>query len=188
MEHFYKEVPSGWFNYEAIYRRAIEKATIDTPSLFVELGVWFGQSMCFAGVEIINSGKPIKLHGVDCFLCGDQPSPDAPFDAPRYSEVFRFIEPVKDVIEIVKADTHEASLNYENESIDFLFIDANHTYEGVMQDLVDWYPKVKKGGLVCGHDYQDAPWSGLVKAVDEFLGKENFEIDPNSWSFIHYKK
>lgn len=186
MEHYYKEVPSGWFNYENVYLEAIERAPNDKPSLFVELGVWFGQSMCFAGVEIINSNKPIKLHGIDSFLRGDQPSSDSPVDEIRYSEALRYTDPVKDYIKIIKADTYDGSLLYEDETIDFLFIDANHTYEGVLKDLVSWYPKVKKGGMVCGHDYE-LYWSGVVQAVDEFIGKDNIKMDTGSHSFIHYK-
>jgi cephalosporin hydroxylase len=188
MEHYYKEVPSGWFNYEAIYQKAIERVEENTPAHFVELGVWFGQSMCFAGIEIINSGKNIKLDGIDCFLQGDQPKPENLFDEIRYSEAKRYTEPVKSVVNLVVGDTHEIKDQYEDESLDFVYIDANHSYDGVIKDLQDWYPKIKKGGMISGHDYEERPWPGLVKAVDEFFGKENIEIDPRSWSWIYYKK
>lgn len=187
IEHYYKSVPSGWFNYEIIYKMAINRVKDDQSSNFVELGVWFGQSLCYAGVEIINSGKNIKLYGVDSFLRGDQPSPDAEEDPERYSEALRFTDPVKDVVTILKGNTHKVYEQFPDESIDFLFIDANHTYEDVMKDLQYWYPKIKKGGLVCGHDYEH-PWPGLIKAVDEFFGKENFEVEDSCHTFIHYKK
>lgn len=193
MEHYYKEVPSGWFNYESKYQLAIDRVKPNESALFVELGVWFGQSMCYAGVEVINSGKNIKVHGVDSFLYGDQPIPGAGQDHARYDEAMRFTEPVRNVgvVTIVSGDTHTVYQQYEDESIDFLFIDANHTYEDVLLDLQLWYPKVKKGGLVCGHDYEahnpNVPWPGLVIAVNEFLGVENFTVDPNCWTFVHYK-
>jgi hypothetical protein len=42
---------------------------------------------------------------------------------------------------------------FEDNSLDFVYIDANHTYEGVKEDIKYWYPKVKPGGLLLGHDY-----------------------------------
>lgn len=42
---------------------------------------------------------------------------------------------------------------FVDESLDFVYIDANHSYDSVKRDIEDWYPKVKKGGLVMGHDY-----------------------------------
>lgn len=42
---------------------------------------------------------------------------------------------------------------FDNESLDFIYIDGNHEYDYVKEDLKLWFPKVKKGGLVAGHDY-----------------------------------
>jgi predicted O-methyltransferase YrrM len=41
----------------------------------------------------------------------------------------------------------------EDKSLDFVYIDANHTYQAVKEDIRLWYPKVKSGGLIMGHDY-----------------------------------
>ena len=184
MTHYYQGVPSGWFNYEKIYQMALNH--VKEKGQFVELGVWFGQSLTYAGVEIINSGKDIKLTGVDSFLIGDQPDPNSPDDPNRYSEALRFTEPVNSVVNIIKGDTHDVHSQFPDESIDFLFIDANHTYEDTMKDLELWYPKVKVGGLICGHDYEH-PWPGLMKAVDEFFGVENFTVEHSCHTFVHHK-
>lgn len=42
---------------------------------------------------------------------------------------------------------------FSDNSLDFVYIDANHTYESVTEDIQDWYPKVKSGGILAGHDY-----------------------------------
>jgi predicted O-methyltransferase YrrM len=57
---------------------------------------------------------------------------------------------------------------------DMIFIDANHRYEDVRDDILAWRPKLTPGGLLCGHDYdKDAPdgkgWQGVVRAVDELV-------------------
>lgn len=68
---------------------------------------------------------------------------------------------------------------FEDESIDMVYIDALHTYEAVRQDLLNWYPKVKKGGIISGHDYQES-FPGVMKAVNEFLGHPPFFIGKDS--------
>lgn len=51
---------------------------------------------------------------------------------------------------------------------DLVFIDANHDYESVLEDIEIWYPKVKRGGILVGHDY--GVFEGVTRAVDELLG------------------
>lgn len=51
---------------------------------------------------------------------------------------------------------NDAKKLFADDSLDFVYIDANHTYEAVRDDIKDWYPKVKSGGLVLGHDYLPA--------------------------------
>jgi len=87
----------------------------------------------------------------------------------------------------------EAINHIEDESLDWVFIDANHQYEYIKENLEIWIPKVKQGGLVSGHDYGNPKetnrnW-GITKAVDEyveeFVGKENLIVKPHFvWGFI----
>jgi len=53
-----------------------------------------------------------------------------------------------------------------DDSLDFVYIDADHSYEGCMRDLKWWAPKVRQGGIIAGHDYQYPP---VKKAVDQFF-------------------
>jgi len=62
----------------------------------------------------------------------------------------------------------EAAEEVSNHSLDYVFIDAEHTYEGVKEDIALWSPKVKHGGWIGGHDYNNLPnFPGVKKAVDE---------------------
>lgn len=71
-----------------------------------------------------------------------------------------------------------------DESIDILYIDATHTYDGVRSDLEAWIPKVKKGGIISGHDYEtkNEGWDngGLKKAIHEIVGKPD-QIFGTNW-------
>lgn len=89
----------------------------------------------------------------------------------------------------------DVAATIDNESLDWVYIDAGHTYEDVKADLAAWIPKVRIGGIIAGHDYFDGNWDGVEfgvkKAVDE-LG-ENVQVTTDdfygghpfqSWWFI----
>lgn len=76
------------------------------------------------------------------------------------------------VLAIQMSSMHAADL-FVPGTFDFVFIDANHGYEFVKEDVQNWWPKLKVGGLMCGDDYQDKPTHGVIKAVDELLPQRN---------------
>jgi len=52
---------------------------------------------------------------------------------------------------------------FADESLDFVYIDANHAYDYVKRDMEVWYPKLKKGGLFAGHDYLSIDWANSTE-------------------------
>ena len=85
--------------------------------------------------------------------------------------------------EIIKKHSVDAVQDFEDESLDFVYIDANHNYEFVKEDIEAWTPKVRKGGIVSGHDYYitKSGNSGVVDAVDEYVGKHGYELKTTPW-------
>jgi hypothetical protein len=87
----------------------------------------------------------------------------------------------KSNVKIVKMKSCEASKLYEDDYFDWIYIDADHSYEGVKKDIENWWPKLKEGGLFSGHDFDpdfnDMNYEkyGVEKAVKEFFG-ENFQL------------
>jgi predicted O-methyltransferase YrrM len=63
--------------------------------------------------------------------------------------------------------------------LDFIFIDADHSYDGCHADIQAWAGKVRPGGLLCGHDYDnvDFPQWGVKRAVDEFVAANGLELE-----------
>eukprot|EP00913_Durusdinium_trenchii_P028263 g26492.t2 len=59
--------------------------------------------------------------------------------------------------------------------VDFVFVDGSHAYEDVFLDLRVWWPKVRPGGVMAGHDY-NAPNPGVVAAVNEFTDLMNLSL------------
>lgn len=82
----------------------------------------------------------------------------------------------EDKTEWIKAKSANVANRFNNESLDFVYIDGDHQYEAVLQDISLYYPKVKKGGLVSGHDY-GRRWRGVPIAVNEFCKKNNFKLN-----------
>ena len=78
----------------------------------------------------------------------------------------------------------DVASKFENESQDLVFIDANHQFESVDQDISAWLPKIRHGGIISGHDIDSRKdklgiW-GVRRAVEKHFGKK-FNIDSNVW-------
>jgi hypothetical protein len=85
---------------------------------------------------------------------------------------------------IIRKASLEAAKDIADGSLDFVFIDADHSYEGCKADIAAWMPKLKPGGLLSGHDYDHPDFEkfGVKRAVDE-LGLD-VELGDNLTWFI----
>lgn len=100
-------------------------------------------------------------------------------------------------VRILRKDSVEAAGDFPDESLDWVFLDAGHTYKQVVKDLKAWFPKVRKGGMFSGHDYFDSVDNyyaefGVKSAVDEFFASlgmafETTDCDPHSISWYVFK-
>jgi len=66
--------------------------------------------------------------------------------------------------------------NIKDGELDFAYVDGGHTELQVERDLEAYWPKVKKGGLICGHDYQGGKPKGVNIAVDRFFERKKLEV------------
>jgi len=80
-------------------------------------------------------------------------------------------------VKLLKMMSADAAKTISDASLDFVYIDANHDYPYVLQDLKAWYSKVKPSGWVMGHDW---PWPTVQRAVNEFMAERNLQFDPES--------
>lgn len=91
-------------------------------------------------------------------------------------------------VTIIKDKSSNASKNFENESLDLVYLDGNHSYFGLMDDIENWYNKINIGGVLSGHDYNQVE---VKKVVDEIVTKFNLSdlkvFDDTSWSLIKTK-
>lgn len=127
----------------------------------VELGVH--QGVTFS--HLVNSCPNLTMYGVDPW----------PVD---YAEVWHadLVEKFKDNERaiLIKGSSFTAHELFEDGSLDFVFIDADHQYESVKKDIMNWYFKIKPGGYICGHDIGQ---NRVRKAVEEFNMRYERGID-----------
>lgn len=140
----------------------------------VEVGSWKGRST----VAICEALKQIdgRLTAVDTFR-GDTDTGDAT----GVEQEFRAnTAPFSGLLDVVVADSRAAAEDVDDESLDCVFIDAYHAYEAVSADIRAWAPKVKPGGILCGHDWG---WPSVKVAVREAFGRS-----VSAWETIWYTR
>ena len=162
-----------------------------------EVGVLHGGSAAL----ILETCQPKTLYLID--LWKDQPR-DAYAD---YREGYICEKMYEGVLKRFKAEiasgqvvilrgySTEVADAIQDESLDFAYIDADHSYKGCLADITEYWPKVKDGGIMAGHDYDDIEWSkvdgkavkrtdwGVVSAVNDFFDDVNLIEHPtkNWW-------
>lgn len=83
------------------------------------------------------------------------------------------LDKYKHKIRWIKEKSTDAAKFVPDNSLDFVYIDGNHDYEFVVKDISLYYPKLKMGGLLSGHDYD---YESVKRAVNEFVHKENLRL------------
>ncbi len=190
MEHYYQNI-HGWFDYEECFQIAVD--TCPENGKIVELGCWKGKSSSFLITEALKSGKNIDLNFVDTWAGSPEhldPSEgayeeglveDPDFVYKIFQDNINKIDYPKNIL---RMHTFKASKLFENNSIDFLFIDTAHEFKHVEKEISLWYPKVKSGGIIAGHDYF---YPGVMRAVKDFSRKYDISIRVINSSWIGVK-
>jgi len=173
MEHIYQNI-DGWFTFPNLYKEMVQKFDNAT---FVEVGTWKGKSAAFMAVEIANSNKNIKFYCVDTWKGSEEHQQELYIKKDKlYKHFLNNIELVKEYIIPIKKYSLTAVKQFQDENLDFVFIDASHDYNNVLADLNAWYPKVKPGGVLAGHDYHN-DWPGVIQAVNEFVYNKKLKLN-----------
>lgn len=148
--------------------------------VLVEIGSYAGESM----EAFIQSGKVIEAFAVDPWVGGWSPTDPADYRADMRAVEAAFDKrmlPYNNVTKM-KMTSATAVVYFLDESVDLVYIDANHSYEFVRQDIELWLPKIRQGGIISGHDYGFTPHAGVKQAVDEAFGEERIErFNDYSW-------
>ena len=137
-----------------------------------EVGVWRGE----ASRHLLRSLPELHLHMVDAWQTYPQRATPSSlksakqpaFDHAR-NEAIRTTEFATDRRTIHRRDSVQAAENFDDSSLDFVFVDAEHSYDSAAADINAWWPKLKPGGILFGHDYGHPRFPGVKRAFDELL-------------------
>lgn len=163
----------------------------DRPVRGVEIGVLNGNT-----AHRILAARPLMFHimidpwevpeeGSSYALSGDDNS-SKPQEAHEtaYEKTIACTAFAADRIEIIRDYAQNVVDKYPDESFDYIFIDGDHSYDGVKRDIAAWKSKVKKGGWIGGHDYNHPRLPGVKQAVDEAFPENSIELDDNRTWFV----
>lgn len=148
----------GWIRGKALdflYNEAQKHKSI------LEIGSWKGKST----VALLEGTKG-KVTAVDYFKgsgCGDETHKATGI----YEEFLKNTKQFEN-LRTLKMSSYEASEKLKGEKFDMIFIDADHSYESVKQDIQLWKDRATK--IICGDDYNQA-WKGVIRAVNEEFNK-----------------
>lgn len=187
----------GYFDYSGLYSSIA--FDVHDGARIVEVGSWQGKSIIYLANQFKAFGKRAHMHCVDTFDGGTDEVLKARIEQMGGStELFkRFSDNIHNAGVHYMITPHvetsvEASKKFKDESVDVVFLDADHSYEAVKADLEAWYPKIKLGGLMAGHDFvfeNEVSRNGVIRACLEFFADKPFEVMPNGrvWKSVAYK-
>jgi hypothetical protein len=161
--------------------------TLPKDSVGAEVGVWEGDMSS----KLLQQVRPKKLLLVDpwafdprfadSLFGGGSAKSQVDMDTVCQKVRKRFATEISQgVVSVHRCSSAECAGSVAAEALDWVYIDGNHTYEFVLEDLRSWYPKVRPGGLVVGDDYDrpDAWWDdGVTRAVMEFVKTEAVMVE-----------
>jgi len=174
----------GFFDFEDIYDQAVREAK--PGDTLVEVGTFLGKSAAYMADRIRASAKEVRFYVVDPWdpteyenwwidIRKDPPAPwpvEELYGKPLVEAFEHCIRSVgaTDWIRPSRASSVSVAEIFSDRTLAFVFIDANHLYEGISADIRAWRPKIKPGGILAGHDYRVKAWPDVARAVDEAFG------------------
>jgi hypothetical protein len=152
--------------------------TLPRGSVGAEIGVWRGDF----SADIVRRVRPRRLHLIDpwAYVSGRSGSlyggsvakEQTDMDLIHDAVAQQFAAEIRTgTVVMHRSWSADAATEFEDEYFDWIYIDGDHSYEGVIGDLRAFTPKVKRGGLITGDDYGRRGWwgDGVEKAVDEHV-------------------
>ena len=148
------------------------------------IGVEIGVQVGIYSEIILRLSHLKRLYSIDCWKNFEEYK-----DIANKSQLKQYYYYLKTIIrlfgfgkrsKILKKFSKDAEKLFSEECLDFVYIDAQHSYEGCKEDIKLWWPKLKKGGIFAGHDYVTGMFPegnfGVKRAVDEFIKEKKQKL------------
>lgn len=146
----------------------------------VEIGSYQGESTVIFAQNFKNLNK---LFAVDPWMNGYAPGDVCSDTYPMNMVESNFDIRISEHPIIIKKKMKSSDFikEVDDYSMDFVYIDGDHSYNSCKQDILMWLPKIKKNGIIAGHDYLSSCFLGVVTAVDEIFGSPDKIYEDTSW-------
>ena len=168
MKQTYFKIP-GWFNMHEAYDQLLEHC--EDGDEILEIGSFMGRSTSYLATSIINSGKKLHVYALDTFE-GSSEHANLDIVGGFYDKFLKncqvFID--KGIVTPVKSRSDDVNTlkRFHNKHFQAIIIDGAHEYEPVMEDILNWWPKLKEGGTMVGDDMALA---SVQQAVNDTFSK-----------------
>lgn len=184
MEQFIFELSKHFKHNAEIKINKFTCGTIDRPMFIWMESEYYIPIVPLTGIEIgVNDGKNAKnilesinikrLYLIDPYVPYNEDGKI--MDYTNIEKIMRkTLAPYRKFIKFIKYTSENAASKIPDNSVDFVYIDGNHSYEYVKKDLELYYPKLKSKGIMGGHDFTPETL-GVVKAVTEFIEKNDIK-------------
>mgnify|MGYP003657757801 CR=1 FL=1 len=162
--------------YELLERA---KELLGDVDVAIEIGVHYGEHAAAMNEAL----RPTELYLIDAWgLCpGSRDSTESQEYWIKHKKMVEGMTRAHSHMKMIHSLAEDAVSSFDDESADFIYLDATHTYEMVATELRDWWPKVKNGAIIAGDDYCDEykpnDAIGVVRAVTEFREQHSEEIE-----------
>jgi len=177
MQHIYESI-NGYLRANNIILLHKVISELEYPAVWVELGSWTGKSAAYCIVELYNQKKLKEFHCVDTWQ-GSEGTNQKDSNLVKEDKLFdtfkKNLLPVENLFTTHRMISWEAAKYFNKESIDFVYVDADHRYESVLKDLEAWWPKIKPGCYMGGDDFTKGH-PGVQKATTEFFNKRGLRV------------
>lgn len=178
----------GWCDFEDLYRQQVARIPDGALAHFVECGTYYGLSAVAMARLLRDHPRKLILfdtwddwRGVpEAYRKGESPAPEAIEGAAR--------QHLATFDGLVKLHTgnclYDAPQHYADGSLDFVFLDDDHTAGHLLAECLVWWPKVKAGGTLAGHD---TDWSSVQEGLRLWAlmgGPEVTPVSVRSWQVV----
>lgn len=174
----------------------LDEDRLDLAKLFKGIGVEIGVAEGWYSDQIMQLGKVDEMYGVDPY------TPHQGYrDYTRETTYNRLKTNAHNRLDkypnyyFLEQFSTRAADSFDNDSLDFVYIDGDHSYESVTQDIKTWMKKLKPGGIIAGDDYirsdRDKRFYDVIRSVDEYVETNGISIlfiygkgrTPSNWMF-----
>ena len=178
MKQTYYKIP-GWFNYAEAYDQIVDE--IPNNGKIVEIGSFLGRSTHYLATSLFNADRfDVTIYCIDTFQGSSE---HVNLKLPK-DFLFMFKENLKFFIgrEMVipyqgRSDSKEILEKFEDESIDYIMVDGAHEHEAVIEDIENWWLKLKPEGVMFGDDFKLESVSEAVRKMMVKFNTHGFSVN-----------